>query len=233
MRYVLTALLLASLITRPGPAQASCDPHASDAPGNWFAYALRTGYSNIDGVRASLLEYRPFIPWEPFATRATSAWVMLSRTGYPQFAQVGWLEWRGGVRNVFVQDWNGSGYPRFDFSKNPDWTYGEYQVLYTGTQFVFYNRGSRLHTATAALNPDKGEMATETHNQLNQMPGDYGARSFMAFNAMNKRVGGLWSAYSANIIGTSDNSKWYASNARGGMDPYRQLVTADRRGDCA
>lgn len=227
---------LALCLTISSPASASaagCDPHGSDVIGAKFAYALQTNYSNIDGVRSSLLEYRPYIPFEPFKTRGTAAWVGLTQAGYPRWAQVGWYEFALNYRKVFVQYWNGSGYPTYEWNPNPDWTYGEYKVQYTGTQFQFYNRGGLIWTASAAFNPNQGEIASEIGNELNQMPGDYGSHSWMAFNAMSKRVSGIWSAYAPSAVGTSNNTKFYASNARGGMDPLRQLVTADKRGDCA
>lgn len=224
------ALLLASA----GPVQAAgCDPHGSDVVGSKFAFALQSNFGNIDGVRASLLEYRPYVPFEVFKTRATSAWVMLNQIGYPRWAQVGWYEYALNYRKVFVQYWNGTGYTTLEWNPNPDWTYGEYKIENAGGQYKFYNRGSLLWTAAAAFDPNEGQIASEIANELNQMPGDYGALSFMAFNAMNKRLSGSWSTFSPTSVGTSNNTKWYASNRRGGMDPTRQLVTADRRGDCS
>lgn len=236
MKSVTVALVMCFAIVTAGHREAlaaGCDPHGSDVIGAKFAYALQSNYSAIDGVRASLLEYRPYVPFELFKTRSTSAWVMLSQAGYPRWAQIGWYEYALNYRKVFAQFWNGSGYPTYEWNPNPDWTYGEYKVVYTGSLFQFYNRGSLFLSANAAFNPNQGEIASEIANELNQMPGDYGARSWMAFNSMNKRVSGTWSAYSPSSVGTSNNTKFYASNARGGMDPLRQLVTADRRGDCS
>lgn len=224
------ALVAATPITANA---AGCDPHGSDVVGSKFAYALKSNYGIIDGVRADLLEYRPYVPFELFKTRATSAWVMLNQQGYARWAQIGWYEYSSNYRKVFIQYWNGSGYPTFEWSPNPDWTYGQYKVNYTGTQFKFFNRGTLIYTASAAFNPNEGQIASEIANELNQMPGDYGAKSWMFFDAMNKRGAGSWSSSTPTSVGTSNNNKWYASNARGGMDPATELVTADKRGDCA
>jgi hypothetical protein len=235
-RILLSTALSVALLWPSGASKvnaAGCDPHASDVIGSKFAYALQSNFPLIDGVRASVLEYRPFVPFELFKTRATSAWVMLSQIGYPRWAQIGWQEYALNYRKVFVQYWNGSGYPVTEWNPNPDWTYGEYKVVYTGTQFLFYNRGTLVKTVSAAFNPDEGQIASEIANELNQMPGDYGALSFMAFNNMNKSVAGHWGQYLPTSVSTSNNAKWYASNTRGGMNSATQLVTADKRGDCA
>lgn len=195
--------------------------------------ALVTNYASIDGVRADVLEYRPFVPFEPFRTRATSAWVMLSKAGVSQFAQVGWYEWSTNYRKVFVQYWNGTGYPIFEWNPNPDNTYSQYYVTYTNNAFYFRNRGTQIKSTPAAFNPDQGEIASEITNLVNQMPGDYGAHAWMSYHNMERRLAGSWQNYSPNLVGTSDNTKWYSSNARGGMNPQRDLVTADKRGDCS
>jgi hypothetical protein len=77
-----------------------------------------------------------------------------------------------------------------EWNPNPDWTYGEYKIENAGGQYKFYNRGSLLWTAAAAFDPNEGQIASEIANELNQLPGDYGALSLMAFNAMNKRMSG-------------------------------------------
>lgn len=232
-------LALAASLLRPAPAYAAgCDPHAADQIGSWHAFALRSA-ALIDAVRAQLLGYRPFVPFSFTAQNAALAYVMLQTAG-GKWAQVGWYEYDLGYRKTFVQWIDANGNPQTrEYDPPADGQYQEYAVSYTGAagqkKFNFYKGRTvqPLISVSAAFDPDKGEVASEITNTLAQMPGNFGALSFMKFIAMEKRITGTWSAYSPDNVGTSDNTKWYASNARGGMDPLRELVTADRRGDCA
>jgi hypothetical protein len=238
-RRLAAATVIASLLWAASVgtvAAAGCDPHGQDVTGTYFAYALRN-VAGISAIRGQLLEYRPYVPFEMFRTRVTSAWVMLAGPGANNFAQIGWYEWSLNYRRIFLQYWDGQGWPLREYDPAPDWTYQEYSVSYVGqpAQFRFYHGRTvnPLWSAAAAFVPGTGEIASEISNQLNQMPGDLGAISFMKWTAMEVRVAGVFQAFAPAAVSTSDNTKWYSSNQRGGMDPLRELVTADRRGDCA
>jgi hypothetical protein len=154
---------------------------------------------------------------------------MLNQIGYVRFAQVGWYEWSLNCRKVFLQYWNGTGYPLIEYGPNPDNTYTNYKVTYSGTQFSFYSGSTLLKTVSAAFNPNEGEIAGEIKNELNQMPGDYGIADWMQFQNMQKRLEGstAWSTYSPTSVGTSNNAKWYA------VVSGSTLFIADKRGDCS
>ncbi len=199
-----------------------------------WAAAIKNNVSDVFGVRAELLEYRPFIPYEPFRTRSSSAWVMLAQSGVTRLAQIGWYEWSLNYRKVFVQYWNGSSFPITEFNPFPDGTYTEYKVIDQGNNMYFYTEGTLRKSVSLNWDPNYGEIGSEITNWVNQMPGDYGAQNFMWFKLMKRQgSGATWYNFAPNIVGTTDNAKWYASNSRSGMSSLTELVTADKRGDCA
>jgi hypothetical protein len=228
-------LFVALALAVPSPvAAAGCDPHASNVEAHRFAYALKTNVQDMDGVRAEVWQYRPFIPFEFVRSRASSAWVMLAKTNFPYWAQMGWYEWSLNYRKTFIQYWNGSSYPTFEIAQEPDNTFTEYKVNDPGSGFNFYIDGQLVKSVGGqGWDPDHGEIASEITNEVNQMAGDYGALDFMWFLVMKRRIDGAWYNFNPNVVSTSNNTKWYASNGRGGMDPATELVTADKRGDCA
>lgn len=166
---------------------------------------------------------------------------MLSEGGQPHWAQIGWVEMSINWRKVMVQYWNGSSYTTQYLDPMADWTSTRYTVQFQPVngqwQWQFFANGTVLVYGGVAFDPDQGEVASEITNLKAQMPGDFGAHAWESFNNMVKRLGNppneTWYAYAPSEVGTSDNTSFYASNARGGMDPQRQLVTADKRGDCS
>lgn len=227
----LAVALVISLLT-PARVAASCNPHGPDQVGNWAAFALRSA-ADITAVRAQLLGYRPFVPVSFTPENASAAWVGL--TTYGNWAQIGWYEYDLNYRKTFAQYTANGAVINREFNPPPDWQYQEYSVSFTGGQFRFYmgRTVNPLWAVVPTFDPDRGDIASEITNLMAQMPGDFGEFPFMKFIAMEKRVGAAWSAFTPDNVNTNDNTKWYASNNRGGMDPIRELVTADKRGDCA
>jgi hypothetical protein len=230
-------LTCALSLSAPMAASAACDPHGpDDHEENRHAYAINTAYPEVDGVTAYIYQYRPFVPFELFKTRASSAWVMLHGVD-EQWAQVGWLEYWN-WRKTFVQ-WTdaGGGHPKLEFDPEPDWTYTQSTVLYEPNangqmRFRFFSDNVEITAQNAWWDPQDVQVGSEIHNLVLQMPGDLGATHFQKFHTMRKRTSQWW-PFAPTLVSTSNNQWFYASNARGGMDPLRELVTADKRGDCA
>jgi hypothetical protein len=225
------------------PVAAGCDPHGPDQPVTAHAYMYRNWTTGgLDGARTYIYQYRPYLPFEFPRRSAAAAYVALvDKDISGSIAQIGWNEyWTW--RKSFLQYYRGAGQPYGYDEWNPeaDWTYTDYMVswdLVSGVRrYRFWLNGVLKGTSNvSAFVPDRAEVASEINNFKVQMPGGMAGSGspFEHYDNVRKRVNGAYSALGPTAVNTVDNTKFYASNQRGGMDPSRELVTADRRGDCA
>jgi hypothetical protein len=131
------------------------------------------------GVYANIRTYSPFVagPNQGAPSNdSVSEWVMLD-SGDPQttdqWAQIGWLEFPGGVRNTFDQYADGSNDIHTDFYSplaiNSTQSYG---VLYQpGGQFTISENGVNLVLPTLSWAPSSADIMAELHTQASQVPG--------------------------------------------------------------
>jgi hypothetical protein len=240
VKRVVATFLALILVSQPSQVLAyGCDPFGADAGPARFAGAINTAYTTINGVSARIYQYRPFVSFQVDRAWASTAWVMLEGpTGY---AQTGWVQYRLGVRHTLVAwvDWTGENQPVKFFDPQPDWSFVQTTVLYepaAGGQmrYRFYAAGEELIAVNAWHDPTQGTIASEINNTKAQLAGNFGAPQLMWFTDMKKRTNQWW-AFAPTDVGykNANSTIFYVSNTRPGMDPDRELATADRRGDCS
>ena len=140
----------------------------------YFAGWERTPGGNVGGGYSNILNYSS---WVQPGSR-TVAWVGLSKDpSTAEWAQVGWHEYPGDVRNTFVQWTVGPGQyitPHLPAAE-PVNAYTYYTVLwnYEPGKFTFYAAGRRLEGVNASFTPNQGENFGEIKTLASQMPGGY------------------------------------------------------------
>jgi hypothetical protein len=131
------------------------------------------------GVYANIRTYSPFVagPNQGAPSNdSVSEWVMLD-SGDPQttdqWAQIGWIEFPGGVRNTVVQYADGSSdIQTFFYSPSPINSTQSYGVLYApGGQFTISENGVNLIETDLSWAPDSADIDAELHTQASQVPG--------------------------------------------------------------
>jgi hypothetical protein len=238
MRGLLVAGLLLSGMAFPSAVAGACDPNAQSQAGNWHAVAFNNEYPTINGVTAYVRQYRGHV--ENWGEPGSLGWVMLN-DGVVRWAQVGYWQTGGlfDTSHVFIQYTpvhRDNGWDTFWYPPENNDAFIQQTVLYESIggqmQWRFFSDNVNLRNMPAWWDPQMGQIGSEIQNLANQMPGNFGDLHWAAYNQMQKRTN-QWFAFAPTDVTTSNDNLWYASNTRGGMDPLRELVTADKRGDCS
>ena len=160
-------------------------------------------HHHMAAYTAISINYSPYVS---ASSDFTSQWVMLDNSN--DYAQVGWYESPGSVRNTFVQfsDPGVSGWTNFfpPYTINSD---PEYEVDYNPSCphvgcFAFYAQGTWLTGSGHSWTPDDAQAYAEIHDKASQIPGGYNNTSY----ALNLHV---W--YNAGSSGS-----WHSMNGRNG-----------------
>lgn len=218
-----SVLVLVSAILSTGGAQASCAPAgATPGAGHWFDGWYADAFGTINGVRAKIENYQPYVT--P-GTVGTTAWVMLTRPNANLWAQVGYLEQASGLRNTFLQVHRASGSytTRTTDPAQPIGSIPYYTVLYSAVPgyFTFEVAGAAFpwsgYIATADFVPTEGQIYGELQDRRNQMPGSQ-SNDVSMFQA-NMLVGGVWSAFNG-FAQSWDSVSWPYDGPYSGVDLY-------------
>jgi hypothetical protein len=172
----------------------------------------------IGGVYANIRTYSPFVAGPNQGAPSgdsVSEWVMLD-AGTPgssdQWAQIGWLEFPGGVRNTFIQTADGSNNIHTDYySPSPINSTQTYGVLYQpGAQdpFVIAENGVNLVEVHLSWAPDSADINAELHTEASQVPGGTADPSGQVAQVTNAHV---WPTAGSGSWGNFDGYTLYAS----------------------
>jgi hypothetical protein len=161
-----------------------CNPgRATNSVFYWIGATSQKASAEVGGLYANIRTYSPFVagPNQGAPSNdSVSEWVMLDPgdLGNPnitEWAQIGWVEFPGGVRNTFIQTADGNNNLHTDFfapsAINSTQTYG---VLYQpGVQFPFTitENGSNLVSFSLSWVPSSADILAELHTQASQVPG--------------------------------------------------------------
>jgi hypothetical protein len=170
-------LLVSAFLAAPSVAGASgggdgCNPHRTTNYQHYYFSGIddESFPSYYEGIRANIFQYSPYVYNSGGGTDvATQYW-----------AQVGWIEFPGGLRYTVVQ-FRDPQYPQGGFSDTyPSWPINStigYKVTYNPACpvncFDFYDN----YSATPLIGTDWGFMPTdaqafsEIHDQASQIPG--------------------------------------------------------------
>jgi hypothetical protein len=170
----------------------------------------------VGGVYANIRTYSPFVAGPNQGAPSgdsVSEWVMLD-SGTPgssyQWAQIGWLEFPGGVRNTVVQYADGSNDIQTDYYSpsaiNSTQTYG---VLYApGGQFTLSENGVNLVITNLSWAPDSADIDAELHTEASQVPGGTADPSGQVAQVTNAHV---WPTAGSGGWGNFDGYTLYTS----------------------
>ncbi|MGH2608235.1 MAG: hypothetical protein ACRDHF_04025 [Tepidiformaceae bacterium] len=199
----------------PAAAKCTSDPrsHSGSYPLSRHVGSYRPATS-VTGVYANLYNYSPYVHYFNTYNSSVSAWVMIRNSNSSfKYAQVGWIEFPGGLRKTFKESRN-DGPWAFYLDRDPEPTnvFRYYTVLYNnaGTGYVSYQvAGSTVTEWTEYLpiNPNRGEIAGETHTSADQMPGSWGGTK-MYFGNAHVYISGSWQNFDG--YGINANSTWYS-----------------------
>jgi hypothetical protein len=179
---VLLALLLA-LTQLPALAEGGGDGCNPGRSSNYLTYYFAGADANnaaasFGGIYGTIDEYSPFV-YDSSAGDTGAQWVMIDNP--TDWAQVGWIEFPGNQRYVFVE-FNDPGVTTWDnyfspYAINSDI---KFQVTYkptcpSNTCFSFFADNSPTQLTGSKYNwtPTDAQSYSETHDQASQIPGGY------------------------------------------------------------
>ncbi len=194
-----SSLVLSSFIALGAatPASAKCEPFRTNDGRTYFdGWSRYPNGATVGGVYANILNYSPWV----YPNNLATAWTMLSYGG-GNWAQVGWIEYSGGVRYTVIQWTIGPNNSRTKYlSPQSVGSTTTYTVLYNNTpgDFTFQLNGATVDKETASFGPTTGDNFGEIQTLADQMPGASQAQE--VFSNAHIYVGG-WQPFS----GTSQN----------------------------
>jgi hypothetical protein len=180
------------------PAMAKCNTTGRGNNGvTYFDGWYRSPATTVGGVYSTILTYSPWV----YSGSVVASWVMLNNDGL-NWAQVGWWELSGNVRNTFVQWTTSPGHASTKtWAPKSIGSYYKYTTLYNNTpgKFTFQVADSTIDTETASFTPNEAQVFGEIHTLGSQMPG--AVQDHETFGSTNVDIGG-WQAFN----GTDYNS---------------------------
>lgn len=187
-----------------------CNPGRANNTGIWFngmKHAASGGSSG--GVRAQIYNYSPYVDQSDYGE---TAWVMFYNASTVNYAQIGWGERPGSVRNTFIQ-WgynNGSGgYTNyFKPSYNINSTIW-YKVTFDPSTngYGFWSNGNeQIVSYNLGIHPDVGQIVNETHDQNSQMAGGvHNNEVFSSAEQYEPAGSGSWNNFNGTV---ESNPSW-------------------------
>jgi hypothetical protein len=191
---VLFGLTLASLLWNAGTAEAKCWPNRpNDGQGYHAGWYSRPG-TTVRGMEVGLM--LNYDPWVQPGSRVT-AWPMLTRPDYANWAQIGWREFAYDERYTFVQyTYLGVAYT-FHYAPEPEGQFSRYTNLFdpgvypNPPTWTFQVNGVTKKTISSLQwTPTEGQVSGELHTLASQMPG--GTNAHQIFWGMKMYYSGAW-----------------------------------------
>jgi hypothetical protein len=182
------------------PVAAKCYPARSNDGITYFdGWERDTVGVTVGGIYAAILNYSPWV----YSGNLSTAWTMLAYLG-DNWAQIGWIEYAGGVRYTVIQWTIGPNNARTKYlGPQSVGSTSTYTVLYNNTpgDFTFQVNGSTVDLETASFGPTKGENYGEIHTRADQMAG--ATQAHENFSNAHIYING-WQAFSG--AGYSDDT---------------------------
>ena len=192
---IATTQVLTSIVTvtalfalLPVSANASCNPNRGSLAHNYLAFSLwNIGSGNVGGAGANIQEYYPYV----YAGESV-AWSMIDR-GTANWAQVGWDQFSGTTRYLFMQHtYGGQSYTLRMGALGG--SINRYTVTSNNANLTvsYYDNGSLITTDNVDWTADTAQFASEITNQANQVAGGRNSPEMFTNSKVYSNSAGAW-----------------------------------------